>query len=252
MSQLKLKVCDEAPVDLFVNGRKLVTFMCTPTHLNELALGYLFSRGLIAGTEQVMTLAACDDMRKIYVNTVSPISEEQYGLAGVLTSGCGSDSVLSMDFLRLEALETDFQLSLNRLHELMRQMFDEAALYQETGGVHCAALADATGLKTLREDVGRHNAVDKVIGKGLFLGLEFHRTAVLTTGRISSDMVLKAVAGGFPVVASRSIPTSLALEIAEKMGISIVGRVIGKDPIIYSHPHRIVFEEKYAVAPDAD
>lgn len=244
MSELKRNVCDEAPVDLHVNGRKLVTFMCTPTHLNELALGYLISRGLITGQEQVMALAACDDLRKIHVNIAQPITEEQYGLASVLASGCGSDSVLSEEFLGQSAIETDFHIPLSRLHQLIRQMFDEAALYKETGGVHCAALADAGGLRALREDVGRHNAVDKVIGKGILLGLNFGQTAILTTGRISSDMVLKAVAGGFPVVASRSIPTSLALEIAERMGITIVGRLIGKDPLIYSHPERIICEDK--------
>lgn len=241
MEQIAKNLCTEAPVDLFLNKRKLVTFMCTPENLNELALGYLYSRGLIASTGEVLTLAACDDMRKIYVTMSTTPSEEQYGLAGVLTSGCGSDSLFSEEFLGKKPLRADFSLPLLRLQDLVRQMFQDAELYKETGGVHCAGIADGNGLHVLREDVGRHNAVDKVIGKGLFLELNFQQCAILTTGRISSDMVLKAVAGGFPVVATRSIPTTLALEIAERMGITLVGRVIHKEPIIYSHPDRITF-----------
>ncbi len=80
ITSLNRKVCEEAPVDLIVNGRKMITFMCTPKHLNELALGHLFSRGLINGVDDVMTLAACDDMRKIYVNTANELSNEHYSL----------------------------------------------------------------------------------------------------------------------------------------------------------------------------
>lgn len=240
MKEMKWAVCEESPVDLLVNRKKLVTFMCTPQHLNELGIGYLFSRGLIRQVADVYTLAACDDLRKVYVSVADQIPEEDYGLASVLTSGCGSDSVLSEEFRAMQPIATSFRVSLGRLQELARGMFEKAELYKETGGVHCAALTDDAELLVVREDVGRHNAIDKVVGKGLFLGVDFAQTMLLTTGRISSDMVLKAVAAQIPVVASRSIPSTLALEIAEQSGITVIGRMAAKEPVVYSHPGRII------------
>lgn len=237
---VKINVCDEAPVDLIVNNKKLATFMCTPAHLNELAMGYLFSRGLIQSVDDVHTLAACDDMRKVYVTIRGSVGEEQYSLAGVLASGCGNGMIFSESFLQMEPIYTTLQVKMAEVQQLAVTMCAEAALYKETGGVHCAALVNGQQLLALREDVGRHNAVDKVIGKGLFLRIGFSESMILTTGRISSDMVLKAVAGRIPLVASRSIPSSLALEIAEKSGITVIGRVFAKEPIVYTHPERVL------------
>lgn len=236
----KVNICEEAPVDLILNGKKLVTFMCTPENLNELAVGYLYSRGLISNVDDIQILAACDDMRKINVKTANEYKEEEYGLAQVLTSGCGSGTVFTEEFLNAEENNSQYSISIDALKSLSTEMFSRAVLYKKMGGMHCACLADENGVLALREDVGRHNAVDKVIGKGLFLELEFSKTVIMTTGRISSDMILKAVAAGFPIVVSRSIPSSLALEIAGRMGITVVGRIAASQPIIYTHPQRII------------
>ena len=119
-------------------------------------------------------------------------------------------------------------------------MFSNAELYKNHGGVHCAALSDNNKILALMEDVGRHNAVDKVIGKGVLQGTVFSDSIIFTTGRISTDMVLKAVNAGIPIVVSRSIPTTMAYEIAEKLGITIVGRILSKQPALYTHEERIL------------
>ncbi len=240
--EVNKKVCEEAPVDLIVNGRKVLTFMCTPEDLNYLAVGHLFTRGLITSLDEIKDLGVSEEIRKVIATTRNLLSVERYGLSGVLTSGCGSGTVISDAFLKEKAIETQLKMPIEQLKELTVQMFKGAVKHMETGGHHCAALADQSRILILKEDIGRHNAVDKVIGQGLLEKIDFSQSILITTGRISSDMLLKAVASRIPIVVSRSIPTSLALEIGERLGISIIGRVVSKEPVVYCHQERIISE----------
>jgi FdhD protein len=241
----KLNVCEEAPVDLMWNGKKIVTFMCTPDSLSELAVGYLYSNGLVNSIDDIDTIGACDDMRKIFITSGKNINYSGLQLNNVLSSSCGSSIQFAEKFIEKPKNESNFKISMENIIQLAKEMFSKAELYKKYGGMHCASLADGNNILALREDVGRHNAVDKVIGKGVFLGTNFKSSMIMTTGRISTDMILKAVNIGSPVIASRSIPTTLALEIAEKLGITIIGRVISNRPIIYTYKERIVEEEPY-------
>jgi FdhD protein len=140
-------------------------------------------------------------------------------------------------------------------------MFSRALMYRETGGMHCAALAvdlssraasspaakaqseeapEGTSYFVVREDVGRHNAVDKVLGRAFMHGVDFSASCILTSGRIAADMILKAVAAKVPVVVSRSIPTTTAFEIAEKAGVTVVGRIGSEQPLVYCGSVRIL------------
>lgn len=235
----KINICEEAPVELILNGRKLVTFMCTPINLNELALGYLYSRGLIKKAEEVFSLAACEDMKKIYVITSNKYAEEEYSLSQVLESSCGSGVVFSKKFLDQRENDSNYCISIEELKEISTKMLKKAIMYKKMGGLHCACVANSHSILALREDIGRHNAVDKVIGKGLLKGVDFQRSVILTTGRISVDMVLKTVAANIPIIVSRSIPSTLGLEIAQEKGITIIGRIFSNQPIVYTHEHRI-------------
>lgn len=235
-----LNLCEEAPVELIINGKKYLTFMCTPCNLNELAAGHLHSSGLIEGVNDIYALAACDDMRKILVQMAKDIGEGGFQLNTVLASSCGSGSQFNERFFQRHKNESNYTISLEKLKELAIEMFSNAELYIKHGGVHCAALSDGNEILALREDVGRHNALDKVIGKGVFLETDFKNSIIMTTGRISTDMILKAVNVGIPIIVSRSIPTTMAYEIAEKLGITIVGRIVSKEPAIYTHEKRIL------------
>lgn len=234
-----LNICEEIPVEFIINKKKQMTFMCTPKNLNELAAGHLYSSGLIHSLEDIYSLAACDDMKQILINMAKTIDEDGFQLDSVLATGCGSGSKFNEKFLQMSKNLSSYEVTLSKIKELAIEMFSNAVLYKKHGGVHCAALSDGNEILALREDVGRHNAVDKVIGKGLFLGVDFNNSIIMTTGRISSDMILKAVNTGTPVVVSRSIPTTMAYEIAERLGITIVGRIVSKEPIIYTHKERI-------------
>jgi FdhD protein len=122
----------------------------------------------------------------------------------------------------------------------MREMLRKSELYHATGGVHSAALANEDGLVVEREDIGRHNAVDKVVGFGLLHGLDFSRLALLATGRLSSEMVWKAAIAGVPIVASLSVPSTLARDLAEAAGLTLVGRATAVEPFVYTHAERLV------------
>lgn len=235
-----LNICEETPVELLINKEKRLTFMCTPINLNELAAGHLYSSGIIHNIDEIYSLAACDDMKMILINTAKTIDISGLDLNNVLSSSCGSGSTFNEDFFNKSKNESSYKTSLSKIKELAIEMFENAKLYKKHGGVHCAALSDGNEILALREDVGRHNAVDKVIGKGLFLGVDFKNSIIMTTGRVSTDMILKAVNTQTPVVVSRSIPTTMAYEIAEKLGITIVGRIISKEPVVYTHGERII------------
>lgn len=235
----KQNICQEEPVELYLNGKKLVTFMCTLENLRELALGHLFARGIIQSPFDLDTMAACADMRKIYATTSKDIAFEKLVLETVLTSSCGSGSKFNEEAIAQSRIGATFDVSLGKVRELMGAMFSNAELYQTTGGMHCMAIANQEKILVQCEDVGRHNAADKAIGKALLTGVKLDQSMLLSTGRISSDLVLKAANVGCPLIASRSIITSSGLELADQLGITIVGRAVSSNPIVYLHEERI-------------
>ncbi len=234
-----LKVCEEAPVELIVNKSTLLTFMCTPKNLNELAVGHLFTSGIINKLEDIYTLGACDNVKKIYITLGMDIIESGFQLNTVLASSCGSGAHFTEDFYKKPINNSSFTVSMSNVKELTKEMFSKAELYKSHGGVHCACLPDGNEMLALREDVGRHNAVDKVIGRGVFLGCDFSKSLLISTGRISTDMILKAVNIGIPIIATRSIPTSLALDIAKRFNITIIGRAVSNNPVVYNGFSRV-------------
>lgn len=250
----------ETPVELSANGKRVAVLMCTPTQLEDLAAGHLFTRGMLKDPARVLTIGACVDLRVASIVAPGAIGEDRLGLSTVIASGCGSGSVIA-DTATLGEIPEGYTISLARLKAWSRVMFSRALLYRETGGMHCAALAvDRTGKPAsgpaasaqaeaspegssyfvVREDVGRHNAVDKVLGRAFMDGVDFSASCILTSGRIAADMILKAVAARVPVVVSRSIPTTTAYEIAEKAGITVVGRIGSEHPIVFCGSVRIL------------
>jgi FdhD protein len=250
----------ETPVELSANGKRVAVLMCTPDHLEDLAAGHLFTRGMLTDPSRVLTIGACVDLRVASVVAPGAIKTDRLGLGTVIASGCGSGSVIA-DADALGVIPEGFSVSLGRLKEWSRTMFSRAVMYRETGGMHCAALAvdlsgrpasgpaagtqagnapDGSSYFVVREDVGRHNAVDKVLGRAFMDGVDFSASCILTSGRIAADMILKAVAAKVPVVVSRSIPTTTAFEIAEKAGVTVVGRIGTDKPIVYCGSVRIL------------
>ncbi|WP_313346438.1 formate dehydrogenase accessory sulfurtransferase FdhD [Sedimentibacter sp.] len=235
----KINICEEEPVQLLLNGKNLVTFMCTPSELKELAIGHLFSRGLINSAKDLSSLGACKDMKMIFAISSVEVDFSGIELSTVLSSGCGSGVKFNESIAKLPKVESDFHISIEGVKKIAIEMFSKANMYKKYGGMHCAALSDESEIFALCEDVGRHNAVDKVIGKGMLKEVNFSNTMLMTTGRISTDMILKAANVKCPFVVSRSIPTTSALELANNLGITVIGRINSSNPIVYMYEERI-------------
>ncbi len=254
-----LPLAQETPIELIANGQRIAVLMCTPANLDDLATGHLFTRGMLTDASLILTTGACVDLKMVTVVAPGAIGQDRFGLGQVIASGCGSSSVVS-DAASLGTVPPGFAISMETLKTWSRAMFKAAVIYRETGGMHCAALALPSGARlptgpaaelsmtalpegasyfAVREDVGRHNAVDKVIGRAFVDRADFSQGCILTSGRIAADMILKAVAAQVPVVVSRSIPTTTAYEIALKAGVTIVGRIGDDNPHVYTNPERI-------------
>ncbi len=237
-----LPLSEEAPVTITINDQDVATLLCTPRDLRELTVGWLFAEGLIEGVDEIVSLVGCAHEREMLVRT-SPNRLGDGRLWRLITSGCGAGVNLgAAQSTPVPRVRGDLRLPLGRLRGLMAAMLHDARLYHLTGGVHSAALADAGGLVVLREDIGRHNAVDKVIGYGLLSGRDFGSLALLSTGRLSAEMAWKAARAGIPIVASLSIPSAMAYDVALAAGITLVGRALSARPLIYTHAEQIVDE----------
>lgn len=225
----------EKPVALYVNGEKIVTLMASPEHLRALALGYLCNRGLLPTLDLVERLYACDDDSCLMLEGAElfvPASESPVLLSGCGQSGFSADS-------RLQPVQSDVRMEIRAMRTAFTRMLAENHQYRETGGLHTAAIVSGPYF-AMAEDVGRHNAHDKVTGMALEAGVDLSRAAVLSTGRISCDMVLKAVHSGVPVLASLSVPTSLAAELAAHYSITLIGRMMREEPVIFTGADRII------------
>ena len=227
----------ESAVTLEVNGKDIVTLMCSPFDLELLALGHLFSGGLIASMDEVLSLWVCPDNSRVHIKCAHDIAHES-GFA-VVPSACGASPASIFHSDRLAQLTPSWTFAMTSLRDWAREMFDQAKLYRTTGGMHCAALVPGDGSVFVFEDVGRHNAVDKAIGRGLREKVDFSRSCLISSGRIAADMAAKAIAAGIPLVVSRSIPTTAAFSLAVDKRLTLVGRISAASPIVYTVPERL-------------
>ncbi|HUV29856.1 MAG TPA: formate dehydrogenase accessory sulfurtransferase FdhD [Acidobacteriota bacterium] len=235
---------EEKMVRLFLNGRFFSHLLCTPRDLKEFAVGWLFCQEYIDGPDQIDTLgvASCDGSPDISVCLSTPVPSQPSPASLVTPTGCGGGRIESSQYLRdLVPLTSPLTISAGRLPGIMSMMFRELASRGGGPGVHCAALVtgDDPSAWPMGFDVGRHNAVDKAIGAGLLHGVDFGAAILATSGRVSSDMVLKSARAGVPVVTSQRSVTTLAAEIAAAAGIAVVGRLNRPDRVVLGRVDRI-------------
>ena len=241
MKHNKTNICRESAVLLIVNNEKVITFMCTPFDLEDLVIGHLYSRGVIKNLKDVMGSGVCSENKKVTIvlNKKVELEDVESYLPNILLSSCGSGSTYSEDKIKNEFLDIEKIFDLEEIKSSFSILLENAVIYKKTGGMHCA-LINVNGENYVREDIGRHNAVDKAIGAVLKKDKNLKESFLISTGRISVDMVLKAATAKIPVVASRSIASDLAIEIAEKIGITLIGRINALEPIIYTVKERII------------
>src|SRR6266536_4278244 len=228
---------EEVPVWLEVNGEPMVTWMCTPDLLEELAVGWLHGEGFIETRDDLVKLRPCATDPGFWAE-VAP--ERLARVRGenrkrVLASGCGAVSTFLTDpHAVARAPARGEPPATDRMRALFKEVFARGERYNETGGIHAAALTDGDGLLFHAEDIGRHNAVDKVIGAAVIARTPIAGRGLLVTGRISAELAFKAARAGVAYVATPSVPSTLALTIARRTGIVLVGRAVSGTP----HVHR--------------
>ena len=224
----------EIEFTIFLDHRELVTILCTPTRLTHLVLGFLFSEGVIDSMKDVAGMRVCEDDRLADV-TLSKPGYEPPGRR-TLASGCGGGVSFAIKGKRVNS---GLVVTPGQVSSLMKQLNQHADLYRSCGGVHTAALADVEGLKVVAEDIGRHNTLDKIAGHCLMTGLSAKDGLLLTTGRLSSEMLSKATRMETPVVVSRSAPPDRSISLARELGITLIGYARGDRLSVYTHEERV-------------
>jgi len=246
----------EEPLSVEVNGQRVAVLMRLPGNEKELGVGFCISEGIIASFEDVLIVHHCgrglpdpigsaqdqaESRNRVQIRTRPEAVrfDAQSDVVRLIRTGCGAVDVADM-VDTLPRLDGDFCVPAGMLLDLNAAMRRAQDLYKVSGGVHAAALFDAGGdLLTLQEDVGRHNAIDKVIGYCLLRGISLRDRILLATGRASHDMVTKSVRVGIPIIVSISAATALAAQIAEDRGATLIGYLRGRRMSVYTHPWRV-------------
>jgi FdhD protein len=229
------------------NSQTLAVTMRTPGHDHELALGFLFSEGIIQHRHQVQDISTKGNQITLRLAQEVVLNTEQLIRYGYTTSSCGVCGKTSLDGLRVlsaNALPAAKPLiTLATLYGLPNQLRQVQTLFEITGGVHASGVFDSQGrVRYLREDVGRHNALDKVIGQALLNDeVPLHEAILLVSGRVSFELVQKALVAGIPLLAAIGAPSSLAVSLAEQYGLTLVGFLRDQQATIYTHPERVVY-----------
>jgi len=232
------EVINERMISFYVNGQELVTVMATPVMQQAHGVGFLANEGIIQSLEDVEDVRLC--ARGTCVDMWLAYSDYPAPQRRILTSGCGSG--VTFDDLTREAppLSSTRCIPADTLWVLMEQLDRSASLYKRARGVHTSALSDGERLLLVAEDVGRHNTLDKLRGLALLEGVDTRDCALLTTGRISSEMINKAHRMQTPVVCSRTSPTSLSTSLAQVWNIALVGYCRRNSMRVYTHHERIL------------
>lgn len=236
-------VAAEALFTLSVNGTSIVSLACTPRDLEDLAAGFLLSQRLIATASDLKCVTVRGDEGLIEVETTKPLdASDVISRIAAIGSGCGAGAFSLERVLEMSGawrIQSELSAPATAIFELMRTFQRVSELFRSTGGVHGAALCDSQRLILHRDDIGRHNAVDKAFGRCLLADIPTRDRVLLTTGRVSSDILVKTALREIPILVSRSAPTSLAVELASKVGMTLVGFARGERLNIYANDWRI-------------
>ncbi|HJV67338.1 MAG TPA: formate dehydrogenase accessory sulfurtransferase FdhD [Geomonas sp.] len=229
-------VVDEFPLLLNVNGRELATLIASPHDLRFLVAGFLRLQGLVARVEDFDLLLVCNDFGIARVQIKGELPEK---MKPVLTSGCGTGISFTIPQAQLQKPARERRtFTPAAVFSMMDAMAKGAAGYREHGGMHSAAVGEGTPV-LISEDLGRHNTMDRIAGEALLKGIELAGMMLVTSGRVSTELVAKASMLGLVLVASRTSPTSMAVRMAEEAGITLIGYVKADRFEVYTHPERL-------------
>lgn len=239
-------VVRERPVTIFLNDVELATLMCSPKDLEYLAIGFLFAEGLVSGKSEIGSVLADEKDGVVWIETKKAKKpQKDFVSRRVFTTGCGRGLTFvdaTRDRKGLKATSR-LRMQASSVPVLMKEFQRSSGLFKLTGGVHTAALCSTSDILVFNEDIGRHSAIDKVIGECILKGIGTNDKVMMTSGRISSEILMKTARSHIPILISKSAPTDLAVKLANDLGITLVGFARGSRMNIYSKPWRLLTKE---------
>lgn len=239
-------VVREFPLTIVLNDRELVTMLCSPADQKYLAVGFLHSEGFIDSRDEIKSVNLNEGTGVVRVETEGGDEPAREALfSRLITSGCGRGaSFYSATDSARQKVESTIQVEANNIMALSTEFQHMSDTFRSTGGVHSAALCDSDHILVFCEDIGRHNAIDKIFGKCLIEDIPTADQLVLTSGRISSEILLKVARRTVPILVSRSAPTNLGVKMAEELGITLVGFARGRRINVYANSWRINHQDQ--------
>jgi len=232
----------DEPVCIFVNGEYHVTLIATPELREELAAGYLLTQGIIESVEEIDRVEVDDGNVKVMLKGAVDLRQASVSMMNLIVTACGSSPRAERSLTRLPEVSSELRVEASRLKEMITALNRRSSVHRRTGGTHAAMLCDGRGeMLAFAEDVGRHNAVDKVIGAHALRGGAFGGCVLLSTGRQSGEMVQKACRVGVPVIASMTVPLVSGVRLAEASGVTLTSLGGGRLRV-YSGPQRIIIK----------
>ncbi len=237
-------VVTERPLTLFLNAREIVTMMTIGDFPDLLAVGYLRNQHMLRDDDEITSIDYDDDIDTVVVRTKRETNYEDKLKKKVQTSGCAQGTVFGdlMEDLDTVTLNPDSRIKASWLYELTKQINTMPSLYLKAGAIHGCVLCQKNKPLVYMEDVGRHNAVDKIAGHMFLKGITGTDKIFYTTGRLTSEMVIKTINMGLPILASRSGFTAWGVELAQKYNLTLIGRAKGKRFVVLSGAERVIFD----------
>jgi len=232
-------VVSEYPLQLIVNGREIATLIGSPHDLRFLVAGFLRLQGFVSSLQDFEMFSVCEEFGTANVKIKGELPER---LKPVLTSGCGTGITFTLPAVASEHISPPSHRpprSPGQIFSLMNALSQKADHYRSHGGIHSAAIGRNGALMLYAEDLGRHNTFDRIAGEALFKGIDMTGAELVTSGRVSTEMVAKAALMGISVIASRTSPTDMAIKLCDQAGICLIGYVRGESFTVYSHPEAI-------------
>ncbi|MBN1150989.1 formate dehydrogenase accessory sulfurtransferase FdhD [candidate division WOR-3 bacterium] len=234
-SKLEDRIIVESVLRIFINGSHFSSLVCTPSFVEELAVGNLFSEGFIEDSEEISSVRKSEEGTSVFVDLKKATDHSFADNEFIITSGCGRSSTASFDFEgEIKKNQTPGDVNPIFILSLFREFHEKSVLFSQTGGVHSAALCDENGIISFMDDIGRHNAVDKIIGRSLLQGEKGENKFLIFSGRISSEIFLKAHRFGVYMIASRSAPTDRSVDMAKASNIRLIGFARGQTLNLYN------------------
>ncbi|MCJ7625178.1 MAG: formate dehydrogenase accessory sulfurtransferase FdhD, partial [Anaerolineaceae bacterium] len=237
---IKGEIIAEAEATLMVNGEDWITFMCTPTHLDALGIGFLFNEGVINSINEIEVWQICES--NIIDVWLSHKAEKP--TVWRRTSGCSGGQTTQTVPVNSPPVNNTIRITPQDIFENMSKLIKSQEIYKQAHGIHCSAISDGKSLQNVAEDIGRHNTLDKLAGLMLLEGADLDSGILLTTGRISSEMLQKAGRMRLPIVISMTSPTSGSIAIAEVLGITLIGYARGKSFNVYTNSDSVILDNE--------